>query len=200
MGREARCRASWRGNTGEGKALLETSSVLFRVDLRFEIPFDDIRHVEAAEGRLRLAVADGEAVFHLGAEARKWAERILHPPTLLGKLGVKPGMSVYLECVDAGALGMECAPALGKNHDLVFLGAETISALKRLHVLARRIRPEGAVWVVYPKGVTAIRQADVIAASKAAGLVDVKVASFSETRTALKLVIPASRRKLIPRR
>ena len=33
-----------------------------------------------------------------------------------------------------------------------------------------------------------------MAASKKAGLVDVKVASFSPTHTALKLVIPVSRR------
>ena len=38
------------------------------------------------------------------------------------------------------------------------------------------------------------RQADVLNAGKAAGLVDVKVVRFSETHTAEKLVIPVARR------
>jgi hypothetical protein len=39
-----------------------------------------------------------------------------------------------------------------------------------------------------------IKDVDVIAAAKAAGLVDNKVVSFSETHTALRLVIPVDQR------
>jgi hypothetical protein len=48
--------------------------------------------------------------------------------------------------------------------------------------------------VVYPKGQKHITEAGVFAAGKQAGLVDVKVASFSATHTALKFVIPVDRR------
>ena len=50
------------------------------------------------------------------------------------------------------------------------------------------------MWVVYPKGRTDPSEVDVLEAGKAAGLVDVKVARFSETHTALKFVIPVARR------
>ena len=51
--------------------------------------------------------------------------------------------------------------------------------------------PNGAIWVVSRKGKAAtIRDVDVIAAAKAAALVDNKVASFDDTRTSLRLVIP----------
>ena len=65
----------------------------------------------------------------------------------------------------------------------------------RLHALREALADSGAVWVVRPKGRSEITQAAVMAAGKAAGLVDVKVVKFSETHTAEKFVIPVARRK-----
>ncbi len=45
---------------------------------------------------------------------------------------------------------------------------------------------DGPVWVIYPKGVQAVRENDVRTAGLAAGLVDIKVCAFSATHTALK--------------
>ena len=56
------------------------------------------------------------------------------------------------------------------------------------------LAPAGALWVLRPKGCGAITESDVMAAGKAAGLVDVKVVRFSETHTAEKFVIPVSKR------
>jgi len=51
------------------------------------------------------------------------------------------------------------------------------------------------IGLVSRKGRAAtIRDTDVMAAGKAAGLIDNKVASFDETRTSLRLVIPVARR------
>ena len=60
--------------------------------------------------------------------------------------------------------------------------------------LREAIKPDGAVWVVWPKGQKAFREDDARQAGPAAGLVDVKVASFSETLSALKMVIPVKDR------
>ena len=54
-----------------------------------------------------------------------------------------------------------------------------------------------AVWVVWPKGQKAFREDDARTAGPAAGLVDVKVASFSETLSALKMVIPVKDRPVL---
>jgi hypothetical protein len=52
------------------------------------------------------------------------------------------------------------------------------------------------VWVVSPKGKgIEVRDVDVMAAGRDAGLVDNKVASFSATHTALRLVIPKADRR-----
>jgi hypothetical protein len=82
-----------------------------------------------------------------------------------------------------------------QDTDLVLLSADTTDALAPLEALAARIRPNGAIWVVSRKGASAtLRDVEVIAAARDAGLVDNKVASFSATHTALRVVIPVARR------
>jgi hypothetical protein len=82
-----------------------------------------------------------------------------------------------------------------KGSDIVLLGAENRKALGRLRALVRTIKRNGTIWVVWPKGQQHIRQADVMAAAKRAGLVDVKIVAFSDTHSGLKLVIPVARRQ-----
>ena len=56
--------------------------------------------------------------------------------------------------------------------------------------LKAALQPAGSLWVIRPKGRPEIPERAVMAAGKAAGLVDVKVVSFSPTHTAEKFVIP----------
>jgi hypothetical protein len=73
--------------------------------------------------------------------------------------------------------------------DLVFMGASDTSGLRRLKEVKKWIEPNGAIWVVRPKGGRApIKDTDVIDAGLGAGLVDNKIASFSETHGAMRLV------------
>lgn len=129
-------------------------------------------------------------------------ERIYTTP-LLDKLGVKPGARVaIIDVPDADFRALlaerttdvtESWPAPGT--DLVFLGAESIEELLRIGPLQEALVANGAIWVVSRKGKAAtLRDVDVIDAAKAVGLVDNKVASFSPTHTALRLVVPLARR------
>ena len=77
-----------------------------------------------------------------------------------------------------------------KESDLIFYGAELGKDLTKLPTLRKSLKPKGAIWVVYPKGQDQITEVGVIQAGRQAGLVDIKVARFSETHTALKFVIP----------
>jgi hypothetical protein len=83
----------------------------------------------------------------------------------------------------------------GERADLIFLAAEGKGKLSHIRKLALQLKPDGALWVVYPRGVDKIREVDVIHAGRAAELKDVKVASFSLTHTALKFVIPLLQRR-----
>jgi hypothetical protein len=192
MGQELDCTLRYRKRTLVGKAYLETAYVLFRGEERLKIPFDELRGVHASEGVLKLEFAQGPALFELGAAAEKWARKILHPPTRLEKLGVKPGLAIAVE----GQFEAEFLREIGDvaaakaKADLLFFAAEKSADLARIAKLKARLNPRGALWVVYPKGVAAIREIEVIEAGRAAGLKDIKVASFSSTHTALKFTLP----------
>jgi len=81
-----------------------------------------------------------------------------------------------------------------KDSDFIFVLVEHRKDLDRLKSLQGSIRMNGAIWVVTPRGKPQIKQTDVITAARKADLVDRKVVRFSETHTALKLVIPLNRR------
>jgi hypothetical protein len=129
-------------------------------------------------------------------DASRWERAILHPPSLLDKLGIRPGTSVACLGVDdegfladlAGRPDVEAVrdPA---EADVVVLGAETVERLEELAALRRVVRPDAAVWVVRPKGPRGVPERAVMDAGARAGFVDVKVARFSATHTAEKFVI-----------
>ena len=73
--------------------------------------------------------------------------------------------------------------------DIVFLGANEIQDLEKLKEIKTWIEPNGAVWVVRPKGGRGpLRDTDLIDAGLDAGLVDNKIASFSDTHGAMRFV------------
>ena len=116
---------------------------------------------------------------------------------LVDKLGVKPGSRIAIVNLDdAGFIKLlkerTSDIVTGKPRskvDLVFVGAEDAAGLRTLDELKTWIEPNGAIWVVRPKGGrSALRDTDVIDAGLAAGLVDNKIASFSDTHGAMRLV------------
>lgn len=124
----------------------------------------------------------------------------------IDKLGVKPGLAVAIIGDTADdtfedeltvRLGAPPSHRLKANLDLIFFTARSPADLERLTALREKIRSNGVIWVLYPKGVRTITQDQVMRGIKAADLVDIKVVSFSTSLTGLKAVIPlASRREL----
>lgn len=202
MGQEAVCTVRFGTRISRGKALLESEALIFRGDFFLAIPFRAMESVSANKGVLRVEFPEGTARFELGLPAQSWAQKILHPKSLIDKLGIETGAVVsvlgvrdanFRQQLDART-GAVATAKPKKDSDFIFFAAEATADLKRLKELTPFLKRTGAVWVVYPKGQAHITQAHVMAAAKKAGLVDVKVASFSATHTALKLVIPLARR------
>jgi NADPH-dependent 2,4-dienoyl-CoA reductase/sulfur reductase-like enzyme len=204
MGSESQCTVHFDGKRSEGKALLETDHLIFRGTIRLNIPRKAITKAEADAGTLRVTFPDGTAAFELGPSAAKWAEKIRNPPSLLDKLGVKPDMRVAVLGVDDDAFLEQLAERTSdiarrtpkKDTDVIVFGANSVTDLSLLEKLRGYLTPAGAIWVVHTKGKgAAFKDVDVFAAAKQAGLVDVKVAAFSPTHTAEKLVVPVKLRK-----
>jgi hypothetical protein len=194
MGQELECKARiGRRTRMEGKAYLETDFVLFRGPERFKISFSELTGVKADGGLLKLEFSGGPAELELGPAAEKWARKILNPPSLVDKLGVKSALKVRLigefEAGFRNEIAQRQAVVVTKGKcDLLFLIAGKSSELERIPKLKVNLKPRGALWVVYPKGVPDIKEIHVIQAGRAAGMKDVKVARFSATHTALKFV------------
>jgi hypothetical protein len=124
---------------------------------------------------------------------------------LLDKLGVKPGQRISImgledpaplvallrERTDDVATG---PPRQGS--DLLFWPARQKEDLDRLRDLRRYIKDSGAIWVLRVKGTArTVTETDIINAARAAGLVDNKITSFSDTESAMRLVVPLSLRR-----
>jgi hypothetical protein len=199
VGRELLCTARRDGRTAAGRALLETDEVIFRGDdLRLRIAFRAVTAARAEDGVLELDHDGGTTALELGPEAARWANRILHPKTVVQKLGVRPGQRVVLRGVDDPAFlaDLEAAGAViaDRAADHLFVAVESHADLAGLSALVPLIARDGAVWTIRRKGRADLSESDVRSAGLAAGMVDVKVVRFSETHTAEKFVIPVADR------
>jgi hypothetical protein len=203
MGAEADCDLRFKGKTANGKARLETEALQFCGDnLKLSIPFAQMSKIAARGGTLSVTFPDGTASFTLGAAAAKWADKIQHPPSRLKKIGATSDWRVSaLGVTDEGFLKeLEAEVAhlsigrVVKGSDAIFFEATKAAELARLEKLKLSMKPNGAIWIIRPKGRPEISEQATMAAGKAAGLVDVKVVGFSPTHTAEKFVIPVHAR------
>ena len=203
MGNQAKCAAQFRGKSAKGTARLETDVLEFRGgELRISIPFKAMSKVVAEDGVLSVTAPGGIVSFELGGAAAKWADKIKNPPSLLQKLGVKQSWRASIVGVEdqdflrqlERAVAYLSIGRVAKECDAIFFGASRAADLERLEAFKASLKPNGALWVVRPKGRPEIAESAVMAAGKAAGLVDVKVVRFSHTHTAEKFVIPLTKR------
>lgn len=139
----------------------------------------------------------------------------MDPPTQAGystislnrKLGLKDGFRIvvvnppdrYWDLVHPLPEGVTVAGPRARRLDFVHVFVERRAELLRaLPKLAARIKPNGMIWVSWPKrasGVPTDVTGDVIReAALPLGLVDVKVCAVDETWSGLKLVIRVEHR------
>ncbi len=204
MGSEINCTMKFGGKVFKGKALLETDELIFRGEHRLKIPFKEMKSVEANDGELTVIFHGGRASFIIDKKAEQWEEKILHPKSMLDKLGVKEGSRVSVDGVtDENFLfqlkdktNNSSVKGLQRESDLIFYAANSKKELLKLKSLKQFLKSNGALWIISLKGKQSkVKDTEVMAAGKKAGLVDTKVVGFSATHTALKFVIPVSSRQ-----
>jgi hypothetical protein len=194
VGAEAETRAKVNGKADRGRALLETDEVVFRGARRCVVKLDASTRKAARVVGAWLTV--GALELELGERAAKWLEKIQHPKSVLGKLGLKPGQTVELINLSDESFAASLERAGAAKADVVFFEVKSSGDLKQLPILRKRLPDHGALWLLRPKGKNAaVGEREAMAAGKAAGLVDVKVVGFSERLSAQKYVVPVKSRK-----
>lgn len=135
------------------------------------------------------------------------AEKDYSHRTRLQKLGAKPEWRVSVISVGdpdfikelRGAVEHVSVGRVVSESDAIFFGAINARELARVAALKKSLKQNGALWIIRPKGRPEISERAVMDAGKTAGLVDVKVISFTPTHTGLKFVIPVADRRSRPR-
>jgi hypothetical protein len=123
------------------------------------------------------------------------------------KLGVKAGQDVLVLGVEADCTFMDelrdCGASVrtggNRQMDMIFALFGHRHDLRRLRSLVPRLKANGVLWTLRPKGSKDLTEAEMRQTGLDAGLVDVKVVSFSDVLTAEKFVVPIARRSLHPR-
>ncbi len=202
MGLEAECEARFKGESSLGKAHLDNQALQFRGGFRLKIPLSEVSSVESRRGVLLVRSAQGEAAFELGKAAEKWVLKVRYPRSLIDKLGVKPDFRVSVLGVQDDDFWEHLTKrtsdisrdSAADESDVVFLAAEEVADLGKLAHLQKRIKRNGAIWVVWRKNRKDFNGNHVRTGAIESGLVDIKIVSFSDSLSALKLVIPKDRR------
>jgi hypothetical protein len=120
----------------------------------------------------------------------------------IDKLGVKTGQDVLLLGIESDARFMDELRQRGARTrtsgsgpaDVIFAVFRHRDDLRRLAPLVSRLWADGTLWTLRPKGSKDLTEQEMMRAGQTAGLVDVKVVSFSAELTAEKFVIPVARR------
>jgi hypothetical protein len=134
-------------------------------------------------------------------------EEFVSTRSRIEKLGVKAGSEVLVLGVEADCAFMDELRARGaavrtggnRQMDMIFALFRHRHDLRRLRSLVPRLRPDGVLWTLRPKGSKDLSEAEMRQAGLDAGLVDVKVVSFSDVLTAEKFVVPLAGRSAHPR-
>ena len=118
------------------------------------------------------------------------------------KLGVKQGSDVLLLGIEKDktflkelrTAGAAIRTSGSQPADMIFATFGHRDDLRRLPPLVPRLKPAGVLWTLRPKGSKDLTESEMMRAGQTAGLVDVKVVSFSDVLTAEKFVIPVAKR------
>ena len=130
---------------------------------------------------------------------------------LVQKLGIKPGFFIFASGFPGayedivGPLPTQ-AVVVGRLTgavDMIHVFAARAAALGKLPVYREAIKPDGMVWVSWPKKSSGVETdlSDVVVRNAALplGLVDIKVCAIDETWSGLKFVIPKAQRLKRPK-
>jgi hypothetical protein len=197
MGREAKTEYADARERVHVRAHLDTQAVGLSGGKKLTVPFAAIRAATVEGDDLKIVAAGARFALRLGAkEAALWAKKILNPPSLADKLGIKADKRVVLigavpaEVTDAAktakvTTAAKPPKAFAADIAIVMLAPGKEEAL--IAAAAGALQQGRAVWFVYEKG-RAVNGDDIIALARKAGLKDTKVARVSDTHAALRFI------------
>ncbi len=176
--------------------------VRFSGGRRGDVPYKQVQVLSTSKGILRIRADGAEMQFPVGPNVDRLANKIRTPATRLEKMGVKPGLSAAMLGKFDRDFIAELDAVLPDTHlglpndpvDLLLVAVKDLDGLASMQSFAAGIKPNGSLWIIYPKNKRDIPEKDVLDTGRAAGLKDLKVVRFSEKLTALRFMRPLADR------
>ena len=185
MGHETITRAAWQGEVAEVKALLESTELILRGDIKLRLRLVDLTALVDGDD-LVLTHRNGRLVLGLGSvEATKWQKKIVTPPpSLAEKLGLTAGVLVSVtgdwqadDVLAAALSGRIGSPAM--IHVAVMLTEADFEP-----AVTGALQVGLPTWFVHEKGKAAqVTDATIRARMRAEGWIDTKASAVSERLT-----------------
>lgn len=204
MAKESACKLQVGKDRYEGLVRMEADHIDFAGATKFRFRLSEIRNPRRESASIHFSFHGNPVAIRLDGirTAEEWIDNILHPQTLVDKLGVKEGHTVRVLNLDDSelldSLEMKKTKIVSQSAlrcDMVMLGVERASELRQLGNLSETLRPDGAIWVVLPKTVRTVTKANVVSAVREAGLDQIEVVDYSETQAAYKIVKRSTAKK-----
>jgi hypothetical protein len=194
MGREALCACRVGKESGDVKALLESTELILRGAIKRRYEISSLSGAAVVAGELHFKVGTEAVALVLGeADSQRWLKKInTPPPSLAEKLGLsgtnkalvfgKPGDAALVEALRGAQTKTAGAAALLVA---VVRSEAELMAMIELH----RTMSAATVWVVYPKGRAAsISDGTIRQTLRTLGYVDNKTSAVSDVLTATRYV------------
>jgi phage-related tail fiber protein len=171
MGREAKTAYRSGRDRAEVRAHLDSEALELTGGKKLKVPLTGVRKATVEGDALKIETKTEKFELALGVkEAAAWAKKILNPPTLADKLGLKAGTKVLI----VGERIKEIDEAAAKADRATTL---TAAKAKAANVVLLTLAPE-----------TAAKQIAAAANALPKGLKDTKVARISVTHAALRFI------------
>lgn len=98
MGRQADAHVEYAGRTGRTVVLLESDSLILRKPIAARLARETLRALRVEADHLVGESSEGRFQVELGAvKATRWLKALITaPPSLADKVGVKPGVTIWI--------------------------------------------------------------------------------------------------------
>ena len=193
MGLEAETTCTLSGKSYAVKALLESTELILRGEVKRKFPIATLTHITTTGNALTFTVEGESFTLALGAtKAATWANKLTTPPpSLAQKLGLSETARAFvIGTVEDASLATALA---GKTVDVHDKAAFLLAVLQNDAELAALLKVHGKsalpLWLVNFKGPkTPLGENAIRAALRGAGFMDVKTCTVSASLAATRYV------------
>ena len=194
MGLEAKdCVAVIKETESTGHLHVDSKELSFRSsELKWSVEVGKGTSAKADDGDLVVRRGSKSATFRVGANAAKWVDKVLHPPSRGKKLGLKPGLRYWISGDFEAAFTDELteheleSARSAKSCEIAFILMRTTSELKAFDKIAKACAVGTHLWAVYPKGKAGVGQTEVIRNAKTHGMGPGKGIAFDDVYSAMR--------------